>query len=131
MTTMTISQALRHAKKLKGRIDEARTRAAGCVAFFSDTPVAFDFGEQLKRADSASAELASLQGQLAVANARETLLHDGETITAAHAVRTLQELRGRIAWLRVLPVKQVEKSNEMVSVYVPGQGHMQAPREAA
>jgi hypothetical protein len=129
MNNMTIAQALRHAKKLKGRIDEARTRATGCVSFYADAAVAFDFAEQLKRADDASAELAELQGRLAVANARETLTHDGATVTVAHAVRVLQELRGRIAWLRALAVKQTERGNEMVAVYIPAQGHMQTPRE--
>jgi hypothetical protein len=125
---MTIAQALRHVKKLKGRIDEARTRAVSGVSFFDDSPPAFSFEEQYERAVRASVELAELQGRLAVANSSNFVDYADGKITLSHAVRILQELRSEIAWIRGIASKPQRQTHDMVSVYVPGQGHMQQAR---
>lgn len=105
METMTISQALRHAKKLKGRISDARDRAQKAVTHPADEKPAFDFRATMERADSLSDELAELEGRLALANAREFVDFRGRSMSLCHAVRALQELRGRIAWVKTLAVQ--------------------------
>lgn len=105
MEQMTISQALRHAKKLKGRISDARDRAQKAVTHKAEDRPAFDFRATLERADSLSDELAYLEGKLALANAREVLDFQGKPMPLCHAVRLLQELRGRIAWVKGLAVQ--------------------------
>jgi hypothetical protein len=127
MSGTTIAQALRHAKKLKGRIDEARTRAAAAVQFFADSPPAFDFDAQEKRASDASDELADLQGKLGVANATNFVDHGGTIITLAHAVRLLQELKSRIAWLRALQTKPAAQTVQAETIYMAG-GHQTVAR---
>lgn len=131
MSEMTIAQALRYVKKLKGRIDEARKRAADHVSHAQAETPAFDFNEQLDRATKASDELAKIQGQLAAANAATVVNYGGENITLSHAVRLLQELRSRIAWVKALSVKGQTHVTELVQVMVPGQGygHVQRPMQ--
>lgn len=128
MTGTTIAQALRHAKKLKGRIDEARGRAAASVSFFVDSPPAFPFEEQATRAEDASRELAELQGRLAVANATHTIDIDGKRVTLSHAVRILQALKGQIAWLRELATKNAAQTVHAEVVYT-GAGHQTVARQ--
>lgn len=131
MSEMTIAQALRYVKKLKGRIDEARTKAAEHVSHAQAEQPAFDFNEQLSRADKASDELAQIQGRLAVANATNFVTYSGENITLSHAVCLLRELRSRIAWVKLLKVKGQAHVTDLVQVMVPGQGygHVQRPMQ--
>ena len=109
MAEVTISQALRYASKLKNKISDARSRAAGSLNHKVGEPTAFSFPDMLGKADSLSCELAALQGKLASVNASNTVEYKGVLITLSHAVRVLQELKGRIAWLKGLPVQQAEK----------------------
>jgi hypothetical protein len=71
----------------------------------------------MDKADSLSYELAALRGKLAVANAVNTILYSGnfggksdlKEISLAHAISILQELKGRIAWVKGLPCQSVSK----------------------
>ena len=130
MSEMTIAQALRHAKKLKGRIDEARARAVASVNYLKASTPPFRFDEQMARANKAGSELAELQGLLAVANATNTVTHDGHEVTLAHAVRLLQELKGRLAWLRGMSVKPAAVTGEQSLIYAAG-GHQTIIQEVA
>ncbi len=103
MNKLNISQALRYASKLKNQISETRTRAFGSLNHEAGEPTAFSFNEMLEKSEKLSDELANLQGKLAVANAINTINYKEETLTLAHAVKILQELKGRIAWLKSLP----------------------------
>jgi hypothetical protein len=111
MTELTISQALRYSSKLKNQISETRTRAFGSLNHKSGEPTAFSFSEMVGKSEKLSDELANLQGKLAVANATNTINYKKETLTLAHAVKILQELKGRIAWMKTLPCL----SNESVT----------------
>lgn len=124
----TVAQALRHTKKLKGRIDEARARAVQSASFYTDSPPAFDFAEQLARADAASAELAQLEADIAGSNGATRVSYGNRSVSVAWCVRMLSELRGRIAWLKALPVKAQASMNELVSVHTPGVGYQQMAR---
>ena len=103
MTEVSISQALRYASKLKNQISEARKRAESSLNHNDGEATAFDFQEMLAKADSASADLALLQGKLAAVNASSLVEYKGNPVTLSHAVRILQELKGRIAWVKALP----------------------------
>jgi hypothetical protein len=103
MSEVTISQALRYASKLKSQISEARSRAASSLSHKKDEETAFSFSEMLERADNLSYDLAKLQGKLAVANATAIVKYNEQDITLSHAIRILQELKGRIAWVKALP----------------------------
>jgi hypothetical protein len=70
---------------------------------------AFFFPEMLKKADALSYELAHIQGKLAVANATNTVEYMGSVISLSHAIRILQELKGRISWVKALPCLATEK----------------------
>jgi hypothetical protein len=110
MTEVSISQALRYASKLKNQISEARKRAESSLIHKSGEETAFSFSEMLTKADTASNDLAALQGKLAAANAANTVEYKGNQISLSHAVRVLQELKGRIAWVRGLPCQITETS---------------------
>ena len=105
---LSISQALRYASKLKGKIADARTRAASSITHKAGEETAFDFQAMLASSDALSDELAALQGKISVANATNSVTFDGNQISLSHAVRILQELKGRIAWVKGLVVLQVE-----------------------
>jgi hypothetical protein len=102
MTELSISQVLRYASKLKNQISEARTRAQRSLNHQKDQSTAFDFYEMFNKANSLSDELAALQGKLASANANNTVDYKGNKITLGHAVRILEELKGRISWIKGL-----------------------------
>lgn len=110
MTEVTISQVLRYASKLKNQIGDARSRAAGSLNHKIGEATAFSFPEMLAKADALSSELAALQGKLASVNASSSVEYKGSSITLSHAVRVLQELKGRIAWLKGLPALQTEST---------------------
>jgi hypothetical protein len=110
MTEVSISQALRYASKLKNQISEARKRAESSLIYKLGEQAAFSFSEMLTKADVASFELAALQGKLAAANAENTVEYKGNQISLSHAVRVLQELKGRIAWVRALPCQTTENA---------------------
>lgn len=110
MTELTISQALRYASKLKNQISDARSRAAGSLNHKAGEATAFSFSEMLSKAESLSCDLAVLQGKLASINASSFVDYKGGLISLSHAVRVLQELKGRIAWLKGLAVLQTEST---------------------
>jgi hypothetical protein len=110
MTEVTISQALRYTSKLKNQISDARSRAAGSLNHKAGEATAFSFTEMLTKTEALSSELAALQGKLASVNASNVVEYKGSPITLSHAVRVLQELKGRIAWLKGLPVLQTEST---------------------
>lgn len=122
---MTISQALRYASQLKGKISDARERAKSSLTHKAGAPAPFSFDDQIKIADDLTDELAALQGKLAEANATNTVDYKGTQISLAHAVRVLQELKGKTAWFKELSclaadrVESEERSwDEMTDKYI-------------
>ena len=107
---MTIAQALRRVKKLKGLIAEQSTRVRQGVSYVSTEVPAFRFEDEMKAFISTTEEMVVLESQIAVANAL-TMVTDGSTqISLARAIRMLQELKGTIALYQVLNLKSgVEK----------------------
>lgn len=106
---MTISQALRKISKLKGTLKEQLDRASSSV-LFEETP-AFPFMGSWEQAEAARAELIKLETALRITNAMTKFDFKGRPITLAEATCMLQEIKGKIAWLRLLPSQaQAERS---------------------
>lgn len=106
--TMTISQALRKIKKLKGQLAECTARAGASVSYPAAHPPAFVFGSMLDQATALRKEITRLETRLAVTNAI-TMLADPKAVIVGmcltHVVRELQEIKSEIAWLKTLPVR--------------------------
>jgi len=120
MPEMTISQALRLAKKLKGQISVLRTRAAVSVSHRKDSPPAFEFDDLYRKLEGVSSELSSIEGRIIATNASTFVEHSGTKITLAHAVRILADLKGQIAWLNTLSVRSRDTTSESDIEYRAG-----------
>jgi hypothetical protein len=121
MSEQTISQALRQVKKLKGRLAEATSRAAGAVSHVEGQTPAFTFNQSLEQANKLRADLISLVSQIRVTNALTTIEHNGKKLTLTEAVAKLEDLKGEIAWFKGLPVKAQDHTNETDWSYESGQ----------
>lgn len=119
MSQMTISQALRRAKKLKGLISENLQRAQAGVSYRADSEPAFKFPTSMEKAGEARRELIEIEGRLAATNVATTVEFEGKAISLALAVRILQDLKAQIAWYRALPVRPQEDSSEESHDYSP------------
>lgn len=109
----TVSQALRRVKKLKGLIAEATERANLAVSYNKEKPPAFSFKYSMEELERYSSELVDLEASVAVANANNTVSHNGSLITLAKAIRVLQELKGKISFLKKLHLRnEVVKDKE-------------------
>lgn len=102
---MTIAQALRRIKKLKGLIAESQQRAQAGVSYDANRVPAFRFLASFEAMVQAQQEMVDLESRVAVANATATVTYQGNTILLAKAVRELQELKGRIAFLKGLHLR--------------------------
>src|SRR5579863_9382526 len=103
---VTIAQALRRIKKLKGQIAEHATRAQQGVSYVSGKTPAFSFREAVLALNAARNEMLDLESRVAVANAKKAVTDaSGTKLTLAHVIRQLQELKGQIAFLRGLNLR--------------------------
>lgn len=112
MTSLTISQGLRQASKLKGQLAELQTRASAAVTYKASAKPAFDFGATVEKLESVRAELTQLETRIALANAKATVTFDGAEMPLTQAVRTLQELKGTIAWIKTVPSRAQAETTE-------------------
>lgn len=113
---MTISQALRRISKLKHEAKEQFDRAASAVLHDASAPPAFTFTSSHELANSTIEELIKLETQLRVTNATTAFEWSGRKLTLAEATCRLQEMRGKIAWLKALPTQtQAERVEEFTS----------------
>jgi hypothetical protein len=107
---MTISQLLRKISKLKGEVQEQRARAQAATVYKEKEPPAFSFEDSMCGADRAVEDLVTFEAALRRANSLTTVsLAGGKTITLSEATCRLQELKGRIAWLKTLPSQAQNK----------------------
>lgn len=104
-TMTTISQALRQAARLKNQISEWQNRAQNSLIFVEGTSPPFDFIEMSNNAEQCAAKLSALKAKIAIANATTRLVYKDKTLALVEAIAVLQELKGRISWLKQLPVK--------------------------
>ena len=102
---MTIAQALRRIKKLKGQIAENEQRARAGVSYESTKVPAFRFQESFDKMVATQDEVVALESRVAIANSTGMVVDGQKTIPLATAVRTLQELKGRISFLKGLNLR--------------------------
>lgn len=112
MADLTISQALRRIKKLKGELAEYTARATASVAYQANREPAFKFGECMEKAETSRQELLSLQARLAETNATTLVKFDGKEFSLSFATRQLEEFKGQIKFIEGLPVRDHAKSYE-------------------
>lgn len=105
MAEMTVSQALRRMKKLKGQVAEHLERATRAVSWAEKSPPAFEFSKCMEEAEAVRDELVALDTAVAVANATTELEFEGARMPLVRAVKLLQELKGQIAWAKALAVQ--------------------------
>lgn len=98
--TMSISQALRAQKKLKGQVAELQTRFATTITFSVDSPPAFSYEETKEALKTAKDSLLALSTRITVTNA----VTKCEDMPLAGCVLRLQELKSSIALLKNLKV---------------------------
>lgn len=123
MSEMTISQALRQIKKVKGQLSESLSRAQANVSHKESAVPAFQFSVCMGKADGARRQLVDLEARIAVTNATTKIVHGDQTMTLVRAVRRLQELKAQIAWLRGLSVRSQGRTVEKELEYGGVDGH--------
>lgn len=110
---MTISQALRRVKKLKGLLAEHQSRAKLGVSYLESNVPSFRFCDEIVKMEEVTVELISLESRIAVANANNTVTEESVPITLSMAIRTLQEIKGQISFYQSLVLKSgIEKTRE-------------------
>jgi len=110
---ISISAALRRAKRIKGQIAEQTARATAGAVYVQGKEPAFTFAASIEARKGLVAELLKIEVAIAQANAnppniggRITTI-DGKPVL--YAIRKLAELKSEIAFYRALPVRaQVE-----------------------
>jgi hypothetical protein len=102
---MTIAQALRRIKKLKGQIAEHTQRAVAGVSYDVTKVPSFRYAEAVEAMFAIQDEVVALESRVAVANATGTIVEGNKELSLALAIRTLQELKGRIAFLKGLNLR--------------------------
>lgn len=102
---LTIAQALRRSKKLKGQIAEHQARATNGVSYDVKKIPAFKYKESADAMFALQDEVVDLETKVAVANATHTIETKEGPVPLARAVRTLQELKGKITFLKSLTLR--------------------------
>ncbi|MCC7522270.1 hypothetical protein IT407_00490 [Candidatus Uhrbacteria bacterium] len=112
---MTVGQGLRRIKKLKGLLSEAQQRASSSTTWADDKKPVFDFAEQRKLRADHQAEIVRIETAIARANASTQIDVGERKLYLAHAIREMQELKGDLAWIASLNLRQgVETTTEYV-----------------
>lgn len=104
--TLTIAQALRKIKKLKGQIAEHEQRAKAGVSYDVNKVPAFRYTDSVNAMFQLQDEVVALEARVAVANANAKVKDGNEEVSLARAIRTLQELKGRLAFLKGLHLRR-------------------------
>ena len=102
---VSIAQALRRIKKLKGQIGEHTTRATANVSYVSTKVPAFRFDDEMTGLVEAKTAMIDLETRVAVANATALITWKSHNWTLAKAIRHLQETKSDIALLKGLNLR--------------------------
>lgn len=117
---LTISQALRRIKKLKGELAVHLQRAASANTFKKAEEPAFRFGPMLELAESVRSDLIRLETDVARTNA-QTAIPSGYTLT--EATKRLRELKSQLAWYESLNCREhIETTSKEVDYDHDGPG---------
>lgn len=114
---ITINQALRRIKKLKGLIAEDRAIAANANVYVANQARPFEWGPVCTRITEEVQELIDLTSRVAAANATNTITLGGDILTHVYAIKKLGEIKAEIAWLR--GVKTMPAKSQQIDVQRP------------
>ncbi len=104
---LSVAQALRRVKKLKGNLKEHEQRASQSVSYIREgNPPVFKFTEQRALRDRAREELVRLEAAIACSNGMTKVTVEGREMFVAEAIRRLQEFKAEIAWLSSLQIRE-------------------------
>jgi len=105
---LTISQALRRIKKLKGELAVHLQRAANANTFKAGEEPAFRFGPMLELAESVRSDLIRLETDVARTNAQTGITYGGMqgSCTLTEATKRLRELKSQLAWYEGLNCRE-------------------------
>jgi hypothetical protein len=94
---LTISQALRRRRKLKGLISTYTNRIEESLVYDEKKPPTFSYEESSKLMEQAKFELVSLEDAVAFANATHWIPFKGESVRLTWVIRALAEIKGDIS----------------------------------
>ena len=113
MSDLSISQALRKVRDIKGRLAKHQANAQPSVLYLVKDQPAYNFRSELESVDSLGKELLKLQTAITVANAKTTFDWNGQKVLLTWAVKRLEEIKGRIKWFNDLVVSaQADRTDE-------------------
>lgn len=118
---LTIAQALRRIKDIKGRVAKHGHNAQASVTHRTDNPPAYAFSAEWEKATVLVDEMIDLQTRVSIANSRTTVSWEGQTRTLTWCTKRLAEIKGAIAWHEGLTVRAQEKTTEETYDWTPGQ----------
>lgn len=111
---LTVAQALRRIKDLKGRVGASVRNAQMSVTHRTLAAPAYSFHEEWEKAQQLVGELLDLQERLAITNAITLVdVGGGRQRSLAWACKKLAEIKGAIALFEALGVKAAEKTTEV------------------
>ncbi len=114
MGSMTIAQGLRTHKRLCGELGTTQQNMQRCVSHQKGKPPTYDFNELSVKREKLSREVTALHGRILRANAA-TMVRDGEeNVYLCEAILRLAELKGEIALLKGLNIRDGEVDQEPV-----------------
>lgn len=115
--SLTIAQALRKIKKLKGVISEETARMKSGVSYVKDAEPEFRFASSEGHRLEAQDEMIDLESKVAAANAVTFVELSSGKISLSKAIRQLQELKGDISLYKelVLNNKTVKEREDFYS----------------
>ena len=115
---LTIAQALRKIKELKGKLAKHSANAAACVTHKTKQVPAYGFSAEVEVASVVVDEMLDLQTRVAVANAKTTIDWAGKPRPLAWATKKLAETKAAISWHQNLNVRAQAKTSEEEFDYV-------------
>jgi hypothetical protein len=117
---ITIAQALRKIKDLKGRIARHSANAMTSVTHKTSAPPAYSFGTEWEQATSLVDEMLDFQTRVALANAKTTVDYEGKSRSLTWCTKKLAEIKGAITWHNGLQVRAQKATTEEEYEWAPG-----------
>jgi hypothetical protein len=121
---LTIAQALRRIKDIKGKVALHAKNAHASVTHKTESPPAYVFSAEWEKATSLTEEMIDLQARVSAANCRTMIDYEGKTRSLSWCTKKLAEIKGAIAWHETLAsmVRAQEKTTEKEYAWVPRSG---------
>lgn len=104
MADLTISQALRKIRDVKGRLAKHQANAASSVRYSENDLPAYKFFDSIQESTDLLDQLLNLQAAVAAANVNTRFPWKGTDVSVAWAVKRLEALKGLIKWYGELVV---------------------------